>query len=169
MTTIRFRHMLDITLLNCFQIYKRLEGKQKRLNFIINLAEQLVEKYSKNMDQTTSRRSRTPMPSRLVERHFPSLIPPTTKEYSVVFFTLKNARGIMTVSQFFFYLHERELFYNLLEESTFFLFWIGNKRPHLGFLFSFLFVLYRKKNFQALVTKSEWLVAPAFPPQAMSF
>lgn len=70
---------LGVTTLNSYHIYKKLGGKVSRLNLLIHLGEKLIEKYSKPV-KTRTRRSRTPQPSRLIERHFPSIIPPTTKE-----------------------------------------------------------------------------------------
>ncbi|CAH2007634.1 unnamed protein product [Acanthoscelides obtectus] len=72
-----FLHFLSVTTLNVFQIYKKNGGKLKRLNFLPELGEKIVEKYGKPLQ--IKKRSRTPMPTRLTERHFPSIIPPTTK------------------------------------------------------------------------------------------
>lgn len=74
-----FFHFLSITTLNCYHIYKKGGGRLKRLNFLIELGEKIIEKYSKPIPKKR-RRSKTPMPSRFIERHFPSIIPPTTKE-----------------------------------------------------------------------------------------
>ncbi|CAH1982255.1 unnamed protein product [Acanthoscelides obtectus] len=73
-----FFHFLSVTTLNAFQIYKKIGGKLKRMNFLLELGEKVVEKYSKPL-QMKKRRSRTPMPTRLIERHFRSIIAPTTK------------------------------------------------------------------------------------------
>lgn len=74
-----FQHFLSLTTLNSFHIYKKLGGKKKRLNFLIELGEKIIEKYAK-LDLVERRRSKTPKPTRLMERHFPSIIPPTTKQ-----------------------------------------------------------------------------------------
>ncbi|KAJ8963795.1 hypothetical protein NQ314_005375 [Rhamnusium bicolor] len=54
-------------------------GRLKELNSLLELGEKIIEQYSKPIHKG-KRRSRTPMPPRFIERHFPSLIPPTTKE-----------------------------------------------------------------------------------------
>lgn len=74
-----FRHFLDMTTLNCYKIYCKLGGKKHRINFILDLAEAMIEKYAEKQNSSSSRRSKTPRPSRLIERHFPSFIPPTKK------------------------------------------------------------------------------------------
>lgn len=74
-----FQHFLSITTLNSFHIYKKLGGKKKRLGFLLELGEKIIEKYAK-LDKVSRRRSRTPKVSRFVERHFPAIIPPTTKQ-----------------------------------------------------------------------------------------
>lgn len=74
-----FRHFLDLTALNCYLIYKKLGGKESRLNFMMHLGESLIEKYAVPRN-VAERKSKTPRPSRLIERHFPDLIPPTTKQ-----------------------------------------------------------------------------------------
>ncbi|CAH1972612.1 unnamed protein product [Acanthoscelides obtectus] len=74
-----FWHFLSVTTLNSFHIYKRNGGRLKRINFLLELGEQIVRKYSSQITFGT-RRSRAPMPSRFIERHFPSVIPPTTKQ-----------------------------------------------------------------------------------------
>ncbi|CAH1977927.1 unnamed protein product [Acanthoscelides obtectus] len=74
-----FWHFLSVTTLNSFHIYKRNGGRLERVNFLLELGEQIVRKYSSQITFGT-RRSRTPMPSRFIERHFPSVIPPTTKQ-----------------------------------------------------------------------------------------
>ncbi|CAH1982575.1 unnamed protein product [Acanthoscelides obtectus] len=74
-----FWHFLSVTTLNSFHIYKRNGGRLKRINFLLELGEQIVRKYSSQITFGT-RRSRTPMPSRFIERHFPSVKPPTTKQ-----------------------------------------------------------------------------------------
>lgn len=72
-----FRHMFDITCINSFIIYKKIGGKKKRLDFMIELAETLISKYG--VIHNNNRPSRIPKVSRLLERHFPDIIPPTTK------------------------------------------------------------------------------------------
>ncbi|CAH1997194.1 unnamed protein product [Acanthoscelides obtectus] len=74
-----FWHFLSVTTLNSYHIYKKSGGKLKRLNFLIELGEKLVEKYNQS-NSRQRRRSKTPLPTRYSERHFPSVIPPTTKQ-----------------------------------------------------------------------------------------
>lgn len=74
-----FRHFLDVATLNSFILYKKLGGQKNRLNFLLDLGEQMVEQYATERE-VCGRRPKIPRPSRLLERHFPDLIPPTTKE-----------------------------------------------------------------------------------------
>ncbi|CAH1992934.1 unnamed protein product [Acanthoscelides obtectus] len=74
-----FWHFLSVTTLNSYHIYKKSGGKLKRLNLLIELGEKLVEKYNQS-NSRQKRRSKTPLPTRYSERHFPSVIPPTTKQ-----------------------------------------------------------------------------------------
>nr|CAH7723798.1 unnamed protein product [Callosobruchus chinensis] len=71
-----FFHLLNITILNTYILYKQSGGKKTRLNFTIELAEELIKKYAQPLDQQ-SRRSKAHNVSRFIDRHFPSIIPPT--------------------------------------------------------------------------------------------
>ncbi|CAH2019884.1 unnamed protein product [Acanthoscelides obtectus] len=73
-----FLHFLDITVLNSYILYKKLGGRKSRLNFVIDLAEKLIEKYGRDKNCKAGRRSKTKNASRLIEKHFPSVIPSTT-------------------------------------------------------------------------------------------
>lgn len=74
-----FFHFLSVTTLNSYQLYKKNGGRLKRLNFLIELGEKMLEKYARPIAKKP-RRSKNAIPSRLIERHFPSLIPPTMKQ-----------------------------------------------------------------------------------------
>ncbi|CAH1992935.1 unnamed protein product [Acanthoscelides obtectus] len=67
-----FWHFLSVTTLNSYHIYKKSGGKLKRLNLLIELGEKLVEKYNQS-NSRQKRRSKTPLPTRYSERHFPSV------------------------------------------------------------------------------------------------
>lgn len=71
-----FFHLLNITIVNAYILYTQSGGKKSRLNFTIELAEGLIQKYAAPMDQQV-RRSKGPNVSRFIERHFPAIIPPT--------------------------------------------------------------------------------------------
>nr|CAH7735314.1 unnamed protein product [Callosobruchus chinensis] len=71
-----FFHLLNITILNTYILYKQSGGKKTRLNFTIELAEELIKKYAQPLDQQR-RRSKAHNVSRFIDRHFPSIIPPT--------------------------------------------------------------------------------------------
>jgi hypothetical protein len=73
-----FRHIFDITGVNCYIIYKKLGGKKKRLEFMLELAEAIISKYGFTHNKS-NRPSKIPKISRLLERHFPAIIPPTKK------------------------------------------------------------------------------------------
>lgn len=49
------------------------------MSFLLECGEKIIETYADGR-QILQRRSQTPKPSRLLERHFPAFIPPTTKE-----------------------------------------------------------------------------------------
>nr|CAH7723801.1 unnamed protein product [Callosobruchus chinensis] len=46
-----FFHLLNITILNTYILYKQSGGKKTRLNFTIELAEELIKKYAQPLDQ----------------------------------------------------------------------------------------------------------------------
>lgn len=71
-----FFHLLNITILNAYILYKQSGEKKTRLNFFIELAENLIAKYAQPLEQQ-SRRSKAHNVSRFIDRHFPSIIPPT--------------------------------------------------------------------------------------------
>lgn len=70
-----FFHLLDMTVLNAYNMHRIKEKKRQTLGeFRIELVRQLIEKYGK--DFSSERRSTSaPHPKRLIDRHFPSLIP----------------------------------------------------------------------------------------------
>ncbi|CAH2019885.1 unnamed protein product [Acanthoscelides obtectus] len=53
-----FLHFLDITVLNSYILYKKLGGRKSRLNFVIDLAEKLIEKYGRDKNCKAGRRKR---------------------------------------------------------------------------------------------------------------
>lgn len=73
-------HLIDLSLLNSYSVYSTINGKKIPLaQFQLDLIKQIVEKYK---TVQTSKRGRptstTTGPLRLVSRHFPSDVPPTT-------------------------------------------------------------------------------------------
>ncbi len=79
-----FRHLLDISVLNAFIIYKKGGGQKTRLNFIIMLGENLISTYRPNVQKASSSGGRSnrliEKPSRLIGRHFPENCPPSEKK-----------------------------------------------------------------------------------------
>ena len=78
-----FFHMLDITVLNSHCLYNMQFGKNMTLaDFQLTLIRQIIQKY--HTPKTTGRKKGRPsagdQPMRLIERHFPSLVPPTEKK-----------------------------------------------------------------------------------------
>ncbi|XP_064639800.1 piggyBac transposable element-derived protein 4-like [Lineus longissimus] len=78
----QFRHLVDMSALNAYLLYKKQGGKMDRLTFQLDLIEGILAKYKQGAP-AKPRRGRPPhgeMPQRLSERHFPSHIPPTPKK-----------------------------------------------------------------------------------------
>ena len=76
-----FRHMLDMTLLNSYIVYKALGGKTTRRDFILTLSEKLISKYADEIPASVRRPPRLSVkPLRLIGRHFPEYCPPTAKK-----------------------------------------------------------------------------------------
>lgn len=72
---ILFFHLLDMTVLNAYNMY-RIKNKKKRQTlgeFRIELIRQLIEKYCKIVG--SGRKATSDHLKRLIDRHFPSLIP----------------------------------------------------------------------------------------------
>ncbi|XP_046998417.1 piggyBac transposable element-derived protein 4-like [Schistocerca americana] len=74
-----FRHLLDIVCYNAYILYKMHGGEQSRMSFLISLGEQLTIS-SPHQETSVGRPPRTPKATRLTARHFPDLLPPTTKK-----------------------------------------------------------------------------------------
>ncbi|CAH2002110.1 unnamed protein product [Acanthoscelides obtectus] len=74
-----FFHLLNIAILNSYILYKQSGGQKTRLNFVMELGEKLIQKYSVPVAQQL-RRARSYNVSRFVERHFPSIMPPTANK-----------------------------------------------------------------------------------------
>ncbi|KAG8236033.1 hypothetical protein J437_LFUL015411 [Ladona fulva] len=55
-------------------------GKFSRKEFLITLAEMLIENFRKDFQMSQGRPSKSPKPSHLTEKHFPDVVPPTTKK-----------------------------------------------------------------------------------------
>lgn len=72
-----FFHLVDMVLLNAFNMYRIKNKKRQTLGeFRIELVRQIIEKYGTNPGSGSGRRiSSYQHPKRLEERHFPSLIP----------------------------------------------------------------------------------------------
>ncbi|UYV79603.1 hypothetical protein LAZ67_17003232 [Cordylochernes scorpioides] len=78
-----FFHFIDTSLLNAYSLYLVNTGKRPSLaEFHINLIGQIIEKYHEARVQVHRGRPSTSedIPLRLIERHFPSLVPPTEKK-----------------------------------------------------------------------------------------
>ncbi|UYV79753.1 hypothetical protein LAZ67_18000564, partial [Cordylochernes scorpioides] len=78
-----FFHFIDTSLLNAYSLYLVNTGKRPSLaKFHINLIGQIIEKYHEARVQVHRGRPSTSedRPLRLIERHFPSLVPPTEKK-----------------------------------------------------------------------------------------
>ncbi|UYV68154.1 hypothetical protein LAZ67_5003213 [Cordylochernes scorpioides] len=78
-----FFHFIDTSLLNAYSSYLVNTGKRPSLaEFHINLIGQIIEKYHEARVQVHRGRPSTSedRPLRLIERHFPSLVPPTEKK-----------------------------------------------------------------------------------------
>ncbi|UYV77519.1 hypothetical protein LAZ67_15001349 [Cordylochernes scorpioides] len=93
-----FFHFIDTFLLNAYSLYLVNTGKRPSLaEFHINLIGQIIEKYHEARVQVHRGRPSTSedRPLRLIERHFPSLVPPTERKknptrYCRVLGTLKG-------------------------------------------------------------------------------
>lgn len=69
-----FFHLLDMSVLNSFNMYRIKNKKRQTLGeFRIELVRQLIEKYGQNLG-SGRRTSSNHHPKRLIDRHFPSLI-----------------------------------------------------------------------------------------------
>ncbi|UYV60146.1 hypothetical protein LAZ67_1000131 [Cordylochernes scorpioides] len=78
-----FLHFIDTSLLNAYSLYLVNTGKRPSFaEFHINLIGQIIEKYHEARVQVHRGRPSTSedRPLRLIERHFPSLVPPTEKK-----------------------------------------------------------------------------------------
>ncbi|UYV73242.1 hypothetical protein LAZ67_10002323 [Cordylochernes scorpioides] len=78
-----FFHFIDTSLLNAYSLYLVNTGKRPSLaEFHINLIGQIIEKYHEARVQVHRGRPSTSedRPLRFIERHFPSLVPPTEKK-----------------------------------------------------------------------------------------
>lgn len=73
--------------------------KKRRVTFLIELGEKLIEEYAEER-ATVERRSNIPKPSRLIERHFPDLIPPTTKQKPTKRCVLCYEKGLRKESRY---------------------------------------------------------------------
>ncbi|XP_072159136.1 piggyBac transposable element-derived protein 4-like [Bemisia tabaci] len=76
-----FFHLMDLSVLNAHVLYKTVTKKKISLhNFRLNLIEQLIEEHKvANLTPKGGRKS-SEMPTRLIDRHFPSQIPPNPKK-----------------------------------------------------------------------------------------
>ncbi|KAG8223608.1 hypothetical protein J437_LFUL003476 [Ladona fulva] len=69
-----FRHLIDMTMLNAFSLYKINGGNFSRKEFVIMLEEKLIEKYGREHNMVVGRPSKSPRPTRLTEKHFPDFV-----------------------------------------------------------------------------------------------
>lgn len=76
-----FFHLLDQAVFNAFQVYKKDGGNKSHLKFRLDLIDQIIDKYHSFIPLSRpGRPSNEPESSRLYERHFLELIPPTEKK-----------------------------------------------------------------------------------------
>ncbi|XP_064079451.1 piggyBac transposable element-derived protein 4-like [Macrobrachium nipponense] len=76
-----FRHLLDMSVLNCYVTYRALGGRVVRREFILRISERLIMKYGEERPVPLRRPPRlTAKPSRLIGRHFPEYCPATDKK-----------------------------------------------------------------------------------------
>ncbi|XP_066937357.1 piggyBac transposable element-derived protein 4-like [Macrobrachium rosenbergii] len=76
-----FRHLLDMSVVNCYVTYRALGGKVVRREFILRISETLIMKYAEERPVPLRRPPRlAAKPSRLIGRHFPENCPPTYKK-----------------------------------------------------------------------------------------
>lgn len=95
-----FLQMMNFAMFNSYILYKKSGGRKSRLTFNIELAEKIISKYGEPMTHQI-RRSKTDNPSRLTERHFPAIIPPTTnKEKPTKRCVLCSQRGVRKESRY---------------------------------------------------------------------
>lgn len=76
-----FFHLLDLAVLNSYQLYKTKTGENIPLSvFQLNLVKKIIEKYHTPLARTSGgrRAENAECDLRLTERHFPSHVPPTT-------------------------------------------------------------------------------------------
>lgn len=79
------RHLLDMAVLNSFITYKNLGGKMKRIDFIIELSENIISKYSRSLPVPSTCGGRlTAKLHRLLSRHFPKYCPLTKKREKTI-------------------------------------------------------------------------------------
>ena len=77
----QFRHILDMAVLNAHILYKKHDGANHRLAFILQLVERIIEKYkTERVENRKGRPSLYDTPVRLTARHFMRRIPPTPKK-----------------------------------------------------------------------------------------
>jgi len=75
-----FFHLIDLSLLNAYSAYKTCTGLKISLaDFQFQLIREIFTKYA-TQKQNICRRSNTYLPERLQGRHFPSIVPPTSKK-----------------------------------------------------------------------------------------
>ncbi|XP_066987491.1 piggyBac transposable element-derived protein 4-like [Macrobrachium rosenbergii] len=76
-----FRHLLDMSVVNCYVTYRALGGRVVRREFILRISERLIMKYAEERSVPLRRPPRlAAKPSRLIGRHFPEYCPPTDKK-----------------------------------------------------------------------------------------
>ncbi|XP_066981208.1 piggyBac transposable element-derived protein 4-like [Macrobrachium rosenbergii] len=76
-----FRHLLDVSVVNCYVTYRALGGKVVRREFILRISERLIMKYAEERPVPLRRPPRlAAKPSQLIGRHFPKYCPPTDKK-----------------------------------------------------------------------------------------
>lgn len=73
----QFRHLLDIVCLNSFIIYKKMNGELSRLDFILKLVNQIIEKNYSAPKKRVYRNRPIFHPMRINASHYPKFIPPT--------------------------------------------------------------------------------------------
>lgn len=76
-----FFHIMDMTLLNAYIMYKEKPGKRlKFLDYRLEVVREIVHKFGNMKKEGKGRPSLSSAPLRLTERHFPSRLQPNGKQ-----------------------------------------------------------------------------------------
>lgn len=74
-----FRHLLDLSILNSFVLYKKNSGTKDHIDFRLSLIEKIIGIYhTQSQLASHGKYFNSSISLRLTERHFPSYVPPTS-------------------------------------------------------------------------------------------